>query len=339
MGPRGVTYRYFPLTCSIKEPILRKLIVLCTALCAMVLLISAGPAQAQSILWVAPNGSDANVCSQVSPCATFSGTISKGGVAQINCLGSGNYGSLNGTTTVSISGSIIIDCGEGNVGEMTTGGGSAAINIVTAGAANITLRHLSLNGNNSPSTIGISAAGFNSGTLIVEDCMISGFAGSGVGIEFGPTGARGTLQVSRSLIANNGFGVFVIPLAGSGVASVVLNGVELVGNAGDGLVLQGAVVAGTLRNSLVAANGNIGVAAFSNQVFFDISGSSIIDNLSNGIFMDSPGSGSAVTVGGSAIAGNGTGVQSTAGALVSFGNNQLSANGSNGAFTGTIAQK
>ena len=89
---------------------MRKLVLLC----AMVFVVMAGPAHAQNILWVASNGSDANSCTQTAPCATFAGAIQKGGVAQINCLSSGNYGVLN-STTVSISGSITIDCGTGNV--------------------------------------------------------------------------------------------------------------------------------------------------------------------------------------------------------------------------------
>ena len=37
------------------------------------------------------------------------------------------------------------------------------------------------------------------------------------------------------------------------------------------------------------------------------------------------------------IGGNGTGVKATAGSLISFGNNQISANGSNGSFTANTA--
>ena len=86
---------------------MRKLILLCTSLCAMVLLISASPVRAQNVLWVSTSGSDANVCSQTSPCATFQGAINKGSVAQINCLSSGNYGAFT------VTASITIDCGTG----------------------------------------------------------------------------------------------------------------------------------------------------------------------------------------------------------------------------------
>src|SRR5258708_3020863 len=99
---------------------MRKLILLCTSLCAMVL-ISASPVHAQSNLWVANYGNDGNSCSQTSPCATFLGAIFKGGVAQINCLTSGDYG------PVLITASITIDCGSGNIGNVAVSSGSAIV--------------------------------------------------------------------------------------------------------------------------------------------------------------------------------------------------------------------
>jgi len=41
----------------------------------------------------------------------------------------------------------------------------------------------------------------------------------------------------------------------------------------------------------------------------------------------------------STIGANGTGVQASAGAIVSFGNNGLNGNGVNGSFTSTIARQ
>src|SRR6185437_8530338 len=106
-------------------------------LCSMALLFAASPVRAQSVLWVASNGSDgsdANACSQISPCATFQGAINKGGVAQVRCLTSGNYGAFT------ITASITIDCGTGNVGTVSvTGSGTIAITISTSSAATIVL--------------------------------------------------------------------------------------------------------------------------------------------------------------------------------------------------------
>jgi hypothetical protein len=313
---------------------MKKLLLLCVPLLAMAYFTATTPVHAQNLSWVSPNGNDSNSCAQTSPCATFAGAISKGGVAQINCLGSGNYGALN-SITVSITGSIVIDCGVGNVGEMTTNGGSAAININAGSAVTIVLRHLSLNGGDA-NTNGIFTQSFPSGTLIVEDCMIHGFHSSGstgYGIYFTPSSGRGTLQVSRSLIYDNQIAIFVDPASGQ-IASIGLDGDELSGNQATGLYMFGSgIVAGTMRQSLVAENGFDGVFAGASQVYFTVEESSIIDNLDIGIQTDA--SGAVVNVGGSTIGGNGTGVRSTLGSLISFGNNQMSANGTNGTFTAT----
>src|SRR5579859_1670175 len=221
--------------------IVRKLILLCASVCTLAFVVLALPAHAQTILWVGPTGLDTNSCSQTAPCATFAGALGKG-ATQINCLGSGNYGQLN-ANTVSITGSLVIDCGTGNIGEMkTTGGTLPAININTSTAATIILRHLSLNGP-SANTIGINTQAF-SGTLIVENCVIHDFGQSG--ILFAPSSGRGTLQVSDSLIYGNQTGILVNPPSGQ-IASVTLNRSELIANSGDGLLLAGSgVIAGTM---------------------------------------------------------------------------------------------
>jgi hypothetical protein len=310
---------------------MRKLILLCASLCSMMLLFAASPVRAQSVLWVAASGNDGNACSQTSPCLTFQGAINKGSVSQINCLTSGNYGA------VTITASITIDCGTGNIGTVSkTGSGTIAIAINTTPATTVVLRHLSLNGNNSALN-GIDAGGnsgsFASGTLVIEDCTIQGFVNDG--IVFEPSAGRGLLQVSESRIFNNGVGIIVHPQSNQ-IASVTLNRVELTGHSNDGLALLGlGVIAGTMRDSVAAGNAIDGVIAQATQVFFTVEESSIVANLSAGIQTNSAGS--IVNVGASTIGGNGTGVLPSSGSLISFGNNQMSANGTDGNFTSTTA--
>jgi hypothetical protein len=295
----------------------------------MVLLISASPAGAQSRLWVSAGGSDVNACSQQSPCATFQGAINKGSVSQVNCLTSGSYGPFT------ITASITVDCGTGNIGTIFAPAGNA-ITITTGPGVIVVLRHLSLNGRGGNSAFkgGILAQSFNSGTLIVEDCMIQGFGNGGAGIVFSPTGGRGLLQVSNSQIFDNAIGIVVEPAPGQ-VASVTLDRVEVVANSNTGLQLLGGIVAGTMRDSVAGENGSSGVYTDASQVFFTIEESSIVANLGIGIFSQSAGS--VVSVGASTIGGNGTGVNAQAGSLISFGNNQMSANGINGSFSSTTA--
>jgi len=325
--------------------------LLCASLCAMAFLVPPGPAHAQNVAWVSPNGNNSNSCSKTSPCATFTGAILKGGVAQINCLGSGDYGALNSSTIadvgVSITGSIVIDCGAGNVGVVDTYGGNAAININSSDpSAIIVLRHLSLNGGGATSVNGINTQSFPGGTLIVENCIIHGFhqgpnsppfLTSGNGIYFAPTSGRGLLQVSDSLFYDNdNNGINVNPSSGV-IASVTLNRDEFTASNGGsayGIYFTGnGTVAGSMRDSLVAENGADGIASAAGATYFTIEESSIIDNLSIGIQSFTPAT--HFNVGASTIVGNGTGVSGPG--IYSFGNNQMGANGSNGTFTGTTA--
>jgi hypothetical protein len=312
----------------IRTRIMRKLILSCTSLFAMAVLLLASPVRAQSVLWVGPNGNDNSACSQTAPCATFQGAINKGSVSQINCVGSGNYG------TFTITGSLTVDCGAGNVGNIVSSS-AEGITVQTTASATVILRHLALNGLSSNNAVeGIHAIAFFSGTLIVEDCTIHGYH-QGDGIQFETTNGRGLLQVSNSQIFDNLDGIVVEPVSGQ-IASVTLDQVELVGNVQNGLQLAGAgIIAGTMRHSVVGENGTIGVSAFASQVFFTIEESSIVDNLSTGILTDSAGT--VVNVGASTIGGNGTGVAASVGSLISFGNNQMSANGTNGNFTSATA--
>jgi hypothetical protein len=311
----------------LENMIMRKFILLCASVFATVLLFSASPVMAQNVLWVSNTGNDANTCGATAPCASFQGAINKGNVVQINCLTSGTYGA------VTITASLTIDCGTGNIGDVNVFSG-IAITIANNSAATIILRHLNVFGlGNSGSTTGIDAQSFSSGTLIVEDCMIHGFNANG--ILFTTTNGRGLLQVSNSQILDNGYGIVVSPASGQ-IASVTLNKVELVANVNNGLEFVGSgVVAGAMRDSVVGENGQDGVFSQAGQVYFTIEGSSIIDNLHLGIATSSAGS--AIKVGGSTIGGNGTGVFASTGSIVSFGNNQMSDNGADGNFTGTKA--
>jgi hypothetical protein len=324
-----------------KESVMRKLMLLCVSFCAMAFVVPMSSARAQNLAWVSPTGNDGTCTgAETSPCKTFAGAIALGGVAQINCLGSGSYGALN-STTVSISGSIIIDCGEGNVGEMTTNGGNAAININASASSVIVLRHLSLNGGDNTGVNGINTQAFPGGTLIVENCMISSFQTSGAtngsGIYFAPSSGRGLLQVSDSLLFNNGNNAINISPASGVIASATLNRDEFTGN-GSGISIGGSgTVAGTVRQSVVAESPAFGIIAGANQVFLTVEESSIIDNVNTGIKTTS--SGTIINVGASTIGGNGTGVLAASGQIISFGNNQMSANATDGNFTSTTPLK
>jgi hypothetical protein len=289
----------------------------------MVMTVATGQAQAVAAIrtFVSVSGSDANICSRTAPCLTFAHAVtvtSPGG--EIDCLSGGDFG------PVVIATPLTIDCGGGAGG--IGGDGSANLINITATSGSIVLRNLAINSFGSAS-YGILASAFN-GTLTVQHCAIfGGFAGAG--IRFAPNNGRGSLQVSDSAVNDSAIGILVNPPAGV-IASVVLNRVELNNNV-FGLDFEGAgIVAGTLRQSVVALSSQTGIVASSGGgVYFTVEGSSIVDNLSAGIASNAAAVN--LEVGGSTIGGNGTGVTGTAGAILTFGNNQFSANGTNGTFT------
>src|SRR5947209_19518009 len=114
---------------------MKKLILLCSSLCTLVLLISASPVRAQA--FVAAGGSDANDCLRNTPCSSFQGVLNKYPQAPvIICLNSGEYGAFT------VTASILIDCGAGNVGHVEAVN-ATAITIHTPASATVVLRGLS----------------------------------------------------------------------------------------------------------------------------------------------------------------------------------------------------
>ena len=305
-----------------------RLIARYSGLIAVAFIIAVTSAHAQA--FVSVTGSDSNACTQASPCATFQrayATTSPGGT--IECLNSGTFS----TTTLTITGSITIDCGSGNTGFMY-GNGAAAISINASSAAIVFLRNLTIFGG----TYGVVTTNLPGGQLAIDDSQISGFSDYGVLFtpNTGSSGGRGLLIIANTTVAGNNVGVSVSPASGQ-IASVLFVGAGINTNTVDGLDLAGAgVVAGDLRQSLVAANGANGITASSaGGVYFTVEGSTIIDNLGVGIETNSVAAD--VEVAASAIGGNGTGVKAISGSLISFGDNHMSANGANGSFTGTTS--
>jgi hypothetical protein len=311
---------------------MRKLTLLCAALCATVCIFPAGRALAQARVWVAMpqspfNGNDSTCKANVTdPCASFAQAISLAGAGgEVDCLTGGDYG------PVTITASVTIDCGPGNLGVIEAVVNTSAITVNLSTAGTVILRNLSLNGFGAYNTIGINTTGFPNGSqLYVQHVSIQGFYQDA--ILFKTFGARGLMEVSDTTINNiTSQAIQVVAESGS-IASVVLDGVKITGAAG-GITLNGdGTVAGVLRHSVVAECTFGGISASAtNGVYFTIEESSVIDNVGNGIAAGA--SGVNLEVGASTIGGNGTGVNALAGSIYTFGNNQFSANGANGSFT------
>jgi hypothetical protein len=308
-----------------------KLLLFYIVSCAIACIVATAPAQATSPrTFVSASGSDSNACTQAAPCLTFAHAFTQttsGG--EIDCLSGGDYG------PVTITASITIDCGPGNlamIGVTSSNSNGITVNLATTGV--VVIRNLSITAFGAVNAVrGVFTQSFPDGSeLYIENVRVKGLPNAA--IYFAPTGNRGILAVSNTSLIKNGVGVYVDP--GNGViASAIIDGVKILG-CSTGVELDGpGVIAGALRHSVVAESlsDGVSVTALPGQVFFTIEESSIIDNVSAGV--ETASSGAILNVGATTIGGNGTGVKPTAGSIISFGNNQMSANGANGAFSST----
>ncbi|MFN2579236.1 MAG: hypothetical protein ABR607_16320 [Pyrinomonadaceae bacterium] len=180
-------------------------------------LASLGQAQATRT-WVSGVGDDANPCSRTAPCKTFAGALSKtlaGG--EIDALDPGGFGPVIISKSITIDGTGVI---AGILAAETTGitiNNKEATNIIS-----VRLRGLSING------VGSGVNGINvvaANRVVIEDCVIDGFAGNGINV------AVGTVFVKNTAILNNKVGVNAAASAQVGLADaeVVFNGTGLVG--------------------------------------------------------------------------------------------------------------
>jgi hypothetical protein len=275
------------------------------------------PPTPQMRTFVSGLGVDSYPCTAWEPCKTFSAALAltmAGG--EIYVLNSADYGpvTINKAVTITSEGAV--------AGVLATSGVGITIN---AGASDvINLRGLDIDGGNSGST-GIQ---FSSGrSLNIQMSVVRGFAGSG--INFAPTGA-GTLIVSDTTVTNNGSNGILVTSSGSGPVNGALSRVAASGN-GVGVFANGTGVNLALTDT-VAGNNNYGIGASASAVMVR---NSTVSNNAIGITADQT---AIVRVGQSTVTANGTGWRSTnGGQVVSYGNNNVSGNSTDGAVNSTVA--
>lgn len=317
-----------------------KAIVLAAAIAAMLAAVMASaPASAQATrTWVSGDGDDANPCSRSAPCKTLGGALSKTAAGgEIDCR---DADAVGGATIVK---SITIDC-EGFIGGVLVYG-----IIIKGSGAVVTLRGLDINGASVSS--GQSGISFVDGAVLsVENCTIRNFiSGAATGILFAPSAAA-QLFVSNTVISGNGgavdpngsAGIQIAP-SGSGSVNAHLEGVIAAANT-VGLRVQGSASTGsinvTVRDSVFsgsAANGiEVDAGTAVAQVLLEHVASA--NNGQTGIAADSANA--VVRMANSQVNGNGLGSNVTNGAnLLSYGNNQIDGNVSDGPAPITIGQK
>ncbi len=222
---------------------------------AMLTLTVASVSQAQTRTWVSGVGDDLNPCSRTAPCKTYAGAISKTAAnGEISTLDPGGFGTVTATKSITIDGTN--GAGFGSI--LASGTTGVIVNdslSATPNTAVVTLRHLSINGAFTTAGSGIR---FIAGkALIVEDCDIFGFTGTGSagrGISVELTGGPRNVFIKDTNITNCTVGVRL----GATVSFVtaVLNNVTIdaVGNQAAGTTGVDLAAGGfaTIRNSVIS---------------------------------------------------------------------------------------
>jgi hypothetical protein len=249
--------------------------------------------------WVSGVGDDVNPCSRTAPCKTFAGAISKTAAkGEINVLDPGGFGAVTITKAITIQ-------ARGNTAGVLTNAANA-INVSAGVNDRVTLDGLDINGLDTAA----SGVKINSGKVVrIMNSEIYGFATAGV--SFTPSTANARLVISKTSIYDNtaGNGVNVQPTAAGG--KVTIKNSDIDDNA-NGVIANSsgtqAVSIGILRTTINSNSGN-GLLAFTNSTF-RVGDSTITDNLQ--------------------------GLNHPSGAILSWGNNLVAGNDTDGTMTGSI---
>jgi hypothetical protein len=306
-------------------------VLLTTAL----LFLAGGTAQATiSHTWVSSTGNDANACTRSAPCATFAGALAKTSAGgEIDVADAGDYGPVTISQSVSIEAVGVLA-----TIQVTSGN---AITVSTGANDTVVLRGLTLDGQGT-ATEGISFT--SGGALYIEDSRIHRFT---TGVEFFPTNSSSTskLFVTDTIVRNNGSGatgggVFIHSNLGFATASI--DGLRTENNVFGVKAMDHANV--TIRNSVAANNGFSGFSAVEDAAppWMLIESSITAHNGTNGVVAAKVSTGVGpstveVRLSNVTVVDNQTGLATSGtGKIISFGNNKVDNNGTNGSPTSTI---
>lgn len=240
---------------------------------ALMLALHAAPAAAQANrTFVSGHGSDNNGCSLAAPCRSFQHahdlTNASGEIAVLDTAG---YGPVNITKAISI-----INQSGVEAGVTPAGGGLDGITINAGSSDVVNLRGLTLLG------LGTGANGINfisAAVVNIQNCVIRGFGTHGIYAQ--PTVAS-TLTVTDTILSDNFSGAFVEPNAAVPML-VSFERVQILNNSLTGLTIAsayaGGAVHGTVGDSLISGNGT-GISTGSGAVRLSLTvvGSKILNN-------------------------------------------------------------
>jgi hypothetical protein len=289
------------------------------------LLIQAMPAHASTfVTFVASTGSNSNNCSTPAlACRNISTALANTqGNGLITCVDSANYN--EGTVTITIG--VTIDCQ--HLGDMPT-------LVVNGSGITVSVRNYDV------FVDGVPCITFQQGTALIVENMTC--RDNPNGILFSPTNSKALLVVHNSLFHSNqsGSSGAGINISANSPASVIaqLDGVRVENN-WDGVFLQtaaGSSINLTMTGGYVSGNASNGFAAdgIAGQIFATIQDSSFHGNLA-GAGVAAEGSGAFVFVSRSTITGNNVGwTFGSGGSLISYGNNAVDLNTTDGSPSAT----
>ena len=287
--------------------------------------LPAAPAFAANAVSYLSAGGTGTACTRVAPCNDVGAAQT---ATQVNgtivCLDSYDFG------FVTIAKSLAIDC---------TGTAASMGLLISGSGIVVTIRGVRFDG-------GHNLEFGNGAALAVENCLFTNFPSSGnAGIVFEPTAAGAQLAVTDSLFTNigsgTGGGIVILPQPG-GTAQAVLSRVTVEKNA-FGIAADGSTSTGginlTIADSVITGNSQDGIVATTSAgqapIGVLVTGTK---SANNAFGIRSIGPNVTVRVESSKVTGNGTGLAfGSGGALLTFGNNAVRANGSDGAFSGPVA--
>jgi hypothetical protein len=270
-------------------------------------------------------GDDANPCSRTAPCKTFAGAISKTATnGEINTLDPGGFGGVTITKSIKINA-----CTSGLGGVLVSGTNAIVINALAT--SRVTLRCLDINGlGTSLNAVRVLQAR----TVRVLDSQIFGFTRNAIDIENSNSGLS-VIVARNDLHDNTGAGVMVAPTLSSATAKVTVRD-NLIHENGCGVVAAQGTVDPAFN---FAANCGVRDPAVSGINAFAIVNSfenTIADHTTVGVF--SRGAQATNRIGLNQITGNlSHGILGVnGGQILSFQNNLITGNVTNGVPTGTI---
>jgi hypothetical protein len=281
--------------------------------------LAIAPAQAQATrTWVSGVGDDANPCSRTAPCKTWPGAISKtapGG--EIDALDPGGFG------TVTITKSITLDGGGGQVASILASPGVNGINVSAAATDVIILRNVRINGAGGATGVQVNTAA----RVVIEKCDIFGFATAAILVATSATSSP-NIKVQETTINNNSAGISVKPTGGT--VKIALERTHVDNNVNGGMRVDGTTggtVNAAISDSSISLNGAAGLNVLSGtaNVAVDVQRAVIADNGGAGVSSSNTNGGtSTVTVGDSMLSNNASAwnIAGTA-TLASYKNNEV----------------